>query len=83
MEVCYHDNLRRLSDNRVDGQPTAWFLLGFILVDIGDLEVRQPLNCPEPGVRGKTPHPPVLSAMVMMTILGRRVISSVMSPLSG
>jgi hypothetical protein len=37
--------------SRIDGQPATWIFLGLVLVDVQDLEVRQPLNCLEP--RGK------------------------------
>jgi hypothetical protein len=37
----------------VDGQPAARVLLGFILVDVGNLEVWQPLDHSEPGGKGR------------------------------
>jgi hypothetical protein len=49
-QVCGHHIFSRPSGSGgggVDGQPTSQILLRLILVDIGDFEVRGPLNGPE------------------------------------
>lgn len=58
-QVHCHDIFRRPSGStsgHVDDQPPTWVLLGFIFVEIGDLEVWRPLDRPKPGVRAETPH---------------------------
>jgi hypothetical protein len=60
-QVRCHDVLRcsgGLGGGRVHGEPAARILFGLVLIDIRDLEVRRPLNCPEPGERAETPHVP-------------------------
>jgi hypothetical protein len=46
-EIHRHDDLRctsGLGDRRVNGQPTTWVLLDLVLVNVGDLEVKWPLD---------------------------------------
>jgi hypothetical protein len=69
--------------SRIDGQPAAWILLGPVLVDVQDLEVRQPLNWPEP--RGKcldSARPlgllAIFSSTIEVAVPRRRLMSCVM-----
>jgi hypothetical protein len=58
-QIHCHDVFRRPSGStsgRVYDQPPTRVLLGFIFVDVGDLEVWRPLDRPKPGVRVETPH---------------------------
>jgi hypothetical protein len=55
-QVGCHDVLHRLSNlgsSRVDGQPVCRVLFGCILVDIGDLKVRRPLDHSESRCKGR------------------------------
>jgi hypothetical protein len=54
-QVRHHDVFCRsggLGGGCIDGQPTVRILLRLVLVDVGDLEVRRPLDRPEPGGKG-------------------------------
>jgi hypothetical protein len=57
----------------VDGQPASRILLRFIFVDIGDLEVRGPLNGPEAWSKRRYSTTVFLSS-VMMSFPGRGVV---------
>jgi hypothetical protein len=61
----------------VDGQPASRILLRFIFVDVGDLEVRGPLNGPEAWSKRRYSTTVFLS-LVMMSFPGRGVV--VMGP---
>jgi hypothetical protein len=61
-----------LGGDRIDGQPTSRVLLRLILVDVGDLEVRGPLNGPE--MWSKCGYfTCVLLSTFIAPVLGRRV----------
>jgi hypothetical protein len=57
----------------VDGQPASRILLGFIFVNVGDLEVREPLNGPEAWSKRQYSTRILLSSM-MMSVPGRGVV---------
>jgi hypothetical protein len=75
-QVRCHDILRCSGDpshSRVDSQLATRILLGLILVNVLEFEVRSPLNCPGPRGKGRdTACPPLLpaifSSMVSMTV---------------
>jgi hypothetical protein len=59
-------------DGRIDGQPASRVLLRIILVDVGDLEVREPLDGLETwSKRGYSTC--VFLSMFMVSVLGRGV----------
>jgi hypothetical protein len=66
----------------VDGQPASRILLRFIFVDVGDLEVRGPLNGPEAWSKRRYSTTVFLSS-VMMSLLGRGVVVVVPRPSPG
>jgi hypothetical protein len=57
----------------VDGQPASRILLRLVLVDVGDFEVRGPLNGPEAWSERRYSTRDLLSSM-MMSIPGRGVV---------
>jgi hypothetical protein len=57
----------------VDGQPASRILLGFIFVNVGDLEVRGPLNVPKAWSKRRYSTCVLLSSM-MMSVPGRGVV---------
>jgi hypothetical protein len=66
----------------VDGQPASRILLWFIFVNVGDLEVRGPLNGPEAWSKCRYSTRVLLSSM-MMSVLGRGVVVMVPRPSPG
>jgi hypothetical protein len=57
---------------RIDDQPVSWVLLRLILVDVGDLEVRGPLDGPK--TRSKRRYSTcVFLSTFMVSVLGRGV----------
>jgi hypothetical protein len=83
-QVCSHHVFSRPSGpggGRIDGQPASRVLLRLILVDVGDLEVRGPLDGPE--TRSKRGYSTcVFLSTFMVSVLGRGVgdVSSRPSP---
>jgi hypothetical protein len=66
----------------VDSQPASRILLRLVLVNIGDFEVRGPLNGPETwGERRYSKR--VLLSMMVMSVLGRGVVDVVPRSSSG
>jgi hypothetical protein len=67
-------------------QPTARVLLGLVLIDVGDLEVRRPLDRTQPGVKAKTPNTSelwvVAPGMVVEPVPWRRLPSWILKPLT-
>jgi hypothetical protein len=63
----------------VDGQPASRILLRFIFVDVGDLEVKGPLNGPEAWSKRRYSIGVFLSS-VMMSFPGKGVIIVVPRP---
>jgi hypothetical protein len=57
----------------VDGQPASRILLRRVLVDVGDFEVRGPLNGPEAWSERRYSTRVLLSSM-MLSIPGRGVV---------
>jgi hypothetical protein len=68
--------------NGVDGQPASRILLGLIFVNVGDLEVRGPLNGPEAWSKRRYSTCVLLSSM-MMSVPGRGVVVVVPRPSPG
>jgi hypothetical protein len=66
----------------VDDQPASRILLRFIFVDVGDLEVRRPLNGPEAWSKRRYSTTVFLSS-VMMSFPGRGVVVVVPRPSPG
>jgi hypothetical protein len=66
----------------VDDQPASRILLRFIFVDVGDLEVRRPLNGPEAWSTRRYSTTVFLSS-VMMSFPGRGVVVVVPRPSPG
>jgi hypothetical protein len=72
----------RSGSGGVDGQPSSRILLRFIFVDVGDLEVRGPLNGPEAWSKRRYSTGVFLSSMIM-SFLGRGVVVVVPRPSPG
>jgi hypothetical protein len=66
----------------VDGQPASRILLRLIFVDVGDLEVRGPLNGPKAWSKRRYSTRVLLSSM-MMSVPGRGVVVMVPRPSLG
>jgi hypothetical protein len=66
----------------VDSQPTSRILLRLVLVDVGDFEVRGPLDGPETWSECRYPTCVFLSTM-MMSVPGRGVVDVVPRPSPG
>jgi hypothetical protein len=66
----------------VDSQPASWVLLRLVLVDVGDFEVRGPLNGPETWSERRYSTCVLLSTM-MMSVSGRGVVDVVPQPSPG
>jgi hypothetical protein len=84
-QVCGHDVFDCPSGSGgggVDGQPASQILLRLVHVDVGDFEVRGPLNGPEAWSECRYSTRVLLSSM-MMSILGRGVIVVVPRPSLG
>jgi hypothetical protein len=69
-------------DGGVDGQPASWILLRLVLVNVGDFEVRGPLNGPEAWSERRYSTRVLLSSM-MVFISGRGVVVVVPRPSPG
>jgi hypothetical protein len=67
-------------DSHVDGQPAARVLLGFIVVYVGNLEVRWTLNRSESGGKGRDHTSSGPPDDGHDDSLGGRVMSCIMSP---
>jgi hypothetical protein len=70
------------SGGGVDGQPASRILLRLVLVDVGDFEVRGPLNGPKARSECRYSTCVLLSSM-MMHFLGRGVVVVVPRPSPG
>jgi hypothetical protein len=66
----------------VDGQPASQILLRLVLVDVGEFEVRGPLNGPEAWSERRY-LTRVLMSLMMMSIPGRGVVVVMPRPPSG
>jgi hypothetical protein len=66
----------------IDGQPASRVLLRLVLVDVGDFEVRGPLNDPETWSEHQY-STCVLLLMMMMSVLGKGVVDVVPRPSPG
>jgi hypothetical protein len=66
----------------IDGQPASRVLLRLVLVNVGDFEVRGPLNGPETWSERRYSTCVLLSTM-MMSVLGRGVVDMVPRPSPG
>jgi hypothetical protein len=66
----------------IDDQPDSRVLLRLVLVDVGDLEVRGPLNGPE--TRGERRYSTrVLLSMIVVSVSGRGVVDVLPQPSLG
>jgi hypothetical protein len=84
-QVCGHHIFSRPSGScggGVDGQPASRILLRLVLVDVGDLEVRGPLNCPKTWSECRHPTH-VLLSVTMMSVPWRGVVVVVPQPSPG
>jgi hypothetical protein len=74
-QVRRHDVLRCPSSpgrGRIDSQPASWVLVRLIFVDVGDLEVRRPLNGPETRSKRRD-SARILPPMFVPSVPGRGV----------
>jgi hypothetical protein len=84
-QVCGHDVFGCPSGaggGGVDGQLASWILLRLVLVDVGDFEVRGPLNGLEAWSECRYSTRVLLSSM-MMSVLKRGVVVGVPRPSPG
>jgi hypothetical protein len=84
-QVCGHhifDCPNGSGGGGVDGQPASRILLRLVLVNVGDFEVRGPLNGPEAWSERRYSTRVLLSSM-MMFIPGRGVVVVVPQPSPG
>jgi hypothetical protein len=75
-QVCGHDIFGCPSGSGgggVDGQPASRILLRLVLVDVGDFEVRGPLNGPEAWSQCRY-STCVLLSLMMTSVPGRGVV---------
>jgi hypothetical protein len=66
----------------IDGQPASWVLLRLVLVNVGDLEVRGPLNGPDTWSKRQY-STRVFQSTVVVSVLGRGVVDVLPRPSPG
>jgi hypothetical protein len=84
-QICSHHNFscpNSLGSGGVDSQPASRVLLGLVLVDVGDLEVRGPLNGPETWSKRRYSTRILLSTIVV-SVLGREDVDVLLRPSPG